>query len=158
MAKLNLKELLGAVKGTPGEGAKLEKAGQLIKDAGLATDDDSLVKGTFSEEKANEIVAEIENLIKGFKDTKKFDFKVHVSKPVQTVGTVLRALEVTEENRDQAEEVISDLIKDLYLVHNPDIPWVPEPVETWVENIILKNAVPALVDMVFDLLFSEDEK
>jgi len=51
---------------------------------------------------------------------------------------------------DQRKAFVVDVIRQAYRKANPDIPWVPEPVETWVENYVLDNLVPSLIELIID--------
>lgn len=41
-----------------------------------------------------------------------------------------------------------DVISQAYRRVDPNIPWIPEPVETWIENYVLKNLVPAAIQLL----------
>jgi hypothetical protein len=50
----------------------------------------------------------------------------------------------------QKKAVVMSAVKDIYKQVNPDIPWVPEPFETMVEDIMIDKALSAFVDFIVD--------
>lgn len=50
----------------------------------------------------------------------------------------------------QKKEVVMSAVKDIYKKVNPDIPWIPEPFETMIEDIMLDKALDTFVDFLVD--------
>ena len=50
----------------------------------------------------------------------------------------------------QKKEVVLSAVKDIYKKVNPDIPWIPEPFETMMEDIMMDKALSAFVDFIVD--------
>jgi hypothetical protein len=50
----------------------------------------------------------------------------------------------------QKKEAVMSAVKDIYKKINPNIPWVPEPFETMLEDIMMDNALSAFVDFIVD--------
>lgn len=50
----------------------------------------------------------------------------------------------------QKKEVVLSTVKDIYKKVNPDIPWIPEPFETMMEDIMMDKALSAFVDFIVD--------
>ena len=48
----------------------------------------------------------------------------------------------------QKKEAVMSAVKDIYKKVNPDIPWVPEPFETMIEDTIMDKALSAFVDFI----------
>ena len=48
--------------------------------------------------------------------------------------------------KDAKKETVVEAIKYAYNELNPDLPWIPEPFETKIEEWILDNGVPVLID------------
>jgi len=49
---------------------------------------------------------------------------------------------------EQKKEVVMSTVKEVYKKVNPDIPWIPEPFETWIEDILLDKALDAFIDFI----------
>jgi len=47
---------------------------------------------------------------------------------------------------EQKKEVVVSAVKDIYTEISPDIPIVPEPFETWLENFLLDSILPTFID------------
>ncbi len=54
----------------------------------------------------------------------------------------------------QRERAIAAAIRVLYNSRNPNIPWVPEPMESMLEQTVLSTVVPHMVHMMFTVLMS----
>jgi hypothetical protein len=50
----------------------------------------------------------------------------------------------------QKKEAVMSAVKDIYKKVNPDIPWIPEPFETMLEDIMIDKALGAFVDFIVD--------
>jgi hypothetical protein len=50
----------------------------------------------------------------------------------------------------QKKEVVMSAVKDIYKKVNPDIPWIPEPFETLLEDIVIDKALSAFVDFIVE--------
>jgi hypothetical protein len=48
----------------------------------------------------------------------------------------------------QKKEAVMSAVKDIYKKVNPDIPWIPEPFETLLEDIMIDKALGAFVDFL----------
>jgi hypothetical protein len=48
----------------------------------------------------------------------------------------------------QKKEVVMSAVKDIYKKVNPNIPWIPEPFETMLEDIMMDKALGAFVDFI----------
>lgn len=101
-------------------------------------------------EKFDAIKVQVEAMVAKYKESeidslaKAFAF-VHGIVPYLT-----KLVEVSSElvkGEDKREAVI-EAVKYAYMQSNPDLPWIPEPFETKVEEWILEAGVPSLVDML----------
>lgn len=52
---------------------------------------------------------------------------------------------------DEKKDFVVEVIRKAYREVNPDVPWIPEPFETWVENYILDNLVPSVIELIVDV-------
>jgi hypothetical protein len=43
---------------------------------------------------------------------------------------------------------VTDSIAALYHKVNPNLPWIPEPFETWLEQLMLRYLVPGAIDLI----------
>jgi hypothetical protein len=50
----------------------------------------------------------------------------------------------------QKKEVVMSAVKDIYRKVNPDIPWIPEPFESMLEDIMIDKALGAFIDFIVD--------
>jgi hypothetical protein len=50
----------------------------------------------------------------------------------------------------QKKEVVISSVKDIYKRVGPDIPVIPEPFETWMEDLLLEKALGEFIDFVVD--------
>lgn len=60
------------------------------------------------------------------------------------------------------KETVVEAIKYAYTEINPDLPWIPEPFETQLENWILDSALPPFIDWMVNMfnekgIFSHDD-
>jgi hypothetical protein len=50
----------------------------------------------------------------------------------------------------QKKAVVMSAVKDIYRKVNPDIPWIPEPFESMLEDIMIDKALGAFIDFIVD--------
>jgi hypothetical protein len=50
----------------------------------------------------------------------------------------------------QKKAVVVSTVKDIYRKVNPDIPYIPEPFETMLEDIMIDKALSAFIDFIVD--------
>lgn len=50
----------------------------------------------------------------------------------------------------QKKATVMSTVKDIYKRVNPDIPWIPEPFETMLEDIIIDKVLGAFIDFIVD--------
>ena len=48
----------------------------------------------------------------------------------------------------QKKESVMSAVKDIYKKVNPDIPWIPEPFETMIEDVMIDKALGAFIDFI----------
>jgi len=104
-----------------------------------------------AEEVKEEIRKDIDELVESFWKYKKGGFQImEVAKFTFEAGTKL--VEAVEKVQGisgrQKKEVVKSTVKDIYKRVNPDIPWIPEPFETMMENLILDKALDAFIDVI----------
>lgn len=100
-----------------------------------------------------EIKKDIEEVVESFKEYQKDGFNLgEIAKFVFEAGTkLMEAVESVEDiTGAQKKEVVKSAIKDVYKKVDPDIPWIPEPFETMLENILLDKALDAFIDVIVD--------
>lgn len=70
------------------------------------------------------------------------------------VTAVKTACEIAEQFTglpgDEKEKFVVEVIGKAYREVNPNVPWIPEPFETWIENYVLDNLVPSVVKLLVD--------
>ena len=103
------------------------------------------------EEIKAEIKVDIDELIENFMVYKEKGFTLReITKFTFEVGT--RLVEAVENVEDvpgeQKKEVVMSTVKDIYKEVNPDLPWIPEPFETMVEDLLLDRALDAFIDFM----------
>lgn len=94
---------------------------------------------------AEQMAAAVDQVVECFKDG--FD-----------LGDILKATRVAMEiaettvglAADERKAFVVDVIRQAYKKVDPNIPWVPEPIETWVEDFVLGNLIPAAIELVID--------
>lgn len=92
---------------------------------------------------AENVVDAVKKVVACFKDG--FEFK-DILVAVQTACEIAEGFMGVP--GPEKKKFVCEVVEKAYREVEPDIPWVPEPVETWVENYILKNLVPYAVDML----------
>lgn len=90
-------------------------------------------------------VAAVKKVVECFSDG--FEFS-DIVKSIRT--TVEIAETITDLDGAQKKQFVIDVIRQGYKEVNPNIPWVPEPFETWVEDYVLKHLVPAVIELIVD--------
>lgn len=98
-----------------------------------------------------EIKEDIDELIESFKKHKKDGFTLlEISK--FTFDTGSRLVEAVENVEGipgtQKKEVVMSTVKEIYKEVNPDFPWIPEPFESWLEDVFLEKALDAFIDFI----------
>jgi len=98
-----------------------------------------------------EIESDINKVINTFETYKEDGFTIsEVAKFVFEAGTELvEAVEDVEGlTGAQKKEFVQITVKDIYKEVNPDIPWIPEPFETMLENILLDQSLDKFIDFI----------
>ena len=103
------------------------------------------------EEIKEEIKDDIDELVKSFEKYKEGGFQVtEILKFTFEAGTKL--VESVENvqgiSGEQKKEVVVSSVKEIYKQVNPDIPYIPEPFETWMENLLLDRALNEFIDFI----------
>ena len=98
-----------------------------------------------------EIKEDIDELVKRFDKYKEGGFQVtEILKFTFEAGTKL--VESVENvqgiSGEQKKEVVVSSVKEIYKQVNPDIPYIPEPFETWMENLLLDRALNEFIDFI----------
>jgi uncharacterized protein YicC (UPF0701 family) len=103
------------------------------------------------EEIKQEIKEDINELVKSFEEYSKEGFKLtEIIKFSFEGGT--RLVEAVENvqgiSGEQKKEVVISSVKEIYKKVNPDIPYIPEPFETWMEDLLLDKGLNEFVDFI----------
>jgi hypothetical protein len=98
-----------------------------------------------------EIKEDIEELVKRFERYKEGGFQVtEILKFTFEAGTKL--VESVENvqgiSGEQKKEVVISTVKEIYKKVGPDIPYIPEPFETWMEDLLLEKALKEFIDFI----------
>lgn len=99
----------------------------------------------------NEIKGDVDNVMKSFEEYKKDGFTVsEVAKFVFEAGTEL--VEAVENVQGltgaQKKEFVQTTVREIYKEVNPDIPWIPEPFETMLEDMMLDRSLDTFIDFI----------
>jgi hypothetical protein len=103
------------------------------------------------EEVKAEIKGDIDELMERYKEYQKGGFKFNeiATFTFEAGSKLVEAVEnVQEISGAQKKEVVLSTVKDIYKTVDPDIPWVPEPFETWIEDFLLDRALDAFIDFI----------
>jgi len=103
------------------------------------------------EEIKEEIRKDIDELVEGYMKYKEKGWTVtEIAKFIFDTGT--RLVEAVENVQgitgEQKKKVVMSAAKDIYKKVNPDIPWIPEPFETLIEDLLLDKALDAFIDFI----------
>jgi len=103
------------------------------------------------EEIKKEIKGDIDELVKTFEKYREGGFQVtEIVKFSFEAGTKL--VEAVEDvqgiSGEQKKEVVVSSVKEIYKKVGPDIPYIPEPFETWMENLLLEKALNEFIDFI----------
>jgi hypothetical protein len=98
-----------------------------------------------------EIKKDIKELVKSFEEYSKEGFQLtEIVKFSFEAGT--RLVEAVENvqgiSGKQKKKVVISSVKEVYKQINPDIPNIPEPFETWMEDLLLDKALNEFVDFI----------
>jgi len=98
-----------------------------------------------------EIKKDIDELVQKFETYKKDGFQLtEIIKFSLEAGTQLvEAVEnVQGISGKEKKEVVISTAKEIYKNVNPDIPLIPEPFETWMENLLLDKVLDEFIDFI----------
>lgn len=103
------------------------------------------------EEIKKEIKGDIDELVKTYEKYREEGFKLtEIIKFAFEAGA--RLVEAVENvqgiSGEQKKEVVISTVKEIYKKVNPDIPYIPEPFETWIENLLLDRALNEFIDFI----------
>ncbi len=103
------------------------------------------------EEIKKEIKEDIDELVASFEKYKEEGFQfTEIAQFTFEVGT--RLVEAVENvqgiSGEQKKEVVMSTVKQIYQRVNPDIPLIPEPFETLIEDIMLDRALDVFIDFI----------
>jgi hypothetical protein len=98
-----------------------------------------------------EIKEDIDALVRSFEQYKEGGFQVtEILKFTFEAGTKL--VESVENvqgiSGEQKKEVVISTVKEVYKKVGPDIPYIPEPFETWMEDLLLEKALKEFIDFI----------
>jgi hypothetical protein len=104
-----------------------------------------------AEEIKKEIKKDIDELVASFMKYREGGFQLtEIIKFIFDAGTkLIEAVEnVQGISGPQKKEVVMSTVKDIYRKVNPDIPLIPEPFETMIEDIILDRVLNSFIDFM----------
>lgn len=71
----------------------------------------------------------------------------------ECTGDLVEIVEVsTEVVKENKKETVVEALRYAFEEVNPDLPWIPEPFETKIEQWFLDNGIPALIDWLVGIL------
>ena len=103
-------------------------------------------------EEINELIrGDIDKVTNLFKEYQKDGFELReIAKFTFEAGTLL--VEAVEELDDipgeQKKEVVKNAVIKAYKTVDPNIPWIPEPFETMLEDMLLDKTLDAFIDSI----------
>jgi len=103
------------------------------------------------EEIKKEIKKDIDELMASFEKHKEEGFQLtEIAQFTFEAGTKLvEAVEnVQGISGEQKKEVVISTVKEIYQKVNPDIPLIPEPFETLIEDVMLDKALDVFIDFI----------
>jgi len=103
------------------------------------------------EEIKKEIKKDIDELVASFEKHKEGGFQLtEIAQFTFEAGTKLvEAVEnVQGISGEQKKEVVISTVKEIYKRVNPDIPLIPEPFETLIEDVMLDKALDVFIDFI----------
>lgn len=104
-----------------------------------------------AEEIKKEIKKDIDELVASFEKHKEGGFQLtEIAQFTFEAGTKLvEAVEnVQGISGEQKKEVVISTVKEIYQRVNPDIPLIPEPFETLIEDVMLDKALDVFIDFI----------
>ena len=107
--------------------------------------------GKSVEEIREEIKGDIAQVMQSFDKYKEGGFKIpEIAMFVFEAGTKLVEAVQNVQGVTGAEkkQMVISTVKDIYKKVNPDIPYIPEPFETMLENIMLEQALNQFIDFI----------
>lgn len=98
-------------------------------------------------EKFKAITNEVEDMIKKWKEQEPSGLTGFFSFMYSIVGDLVELVEISTEvvKTDKKETVIA-AFKYAYEQINPNIPWIPEPLESMIEKWLFDAALPVFID------------
>lgn len=103
------------------------------------------------EEIRKEIKKDIDELVASFEKHKEGGFQLtEIAQFTFEAGAKLvEAVEnVQGISGEQKKEVVISTVKEIYQKVNPDIPLIPEPFETLIEDVMLDKALDVFIDFI----------
>jgi hypothetical protein len=100
-----------------------------------------------------EIRKDIDTLIDSFMRYKAEGFQITeiASFAFEAGAQLVEAVEgVQGISGEQKKAVVVSTVKDIYKKVNPDVPYIPEPFETMMEDIMIDKALSAFIDFIVD--------
>lgn len=95
---------------------------------------------------AEQTVKAVAKVVECFKDGFQFS---DIITAVRTASEI--AEQFTGLPGDEKKAFVVEVVKKAYKEVDPNLPWIPEPVETWVENYVLNNLVPSVIELIVDV-------
>ena len=103
-----------------------------------------------SEELFDKVKAETLDIVNKWKESRPkkwhefFTFTYHVA------DDLIQLVEVSKDivNGPDKKATVVEAVKYAYNEVDPDLPWIPEPIESKIEKWMLENGVPTLIDFL----------
>ena len=64
----------------------------------------------------------------------------------ECVTVLIPRIEAATGDAAARKKVLTQVVRDIYWSINPDIPWIPEPLETMLENIAINIGVASAIE------------
>jgi len=104
-------------------------------------------------QKFEAIKGEVDDMIKKWKEQNPQGLTGFFSFMYSIVSDLVELVEVsTEVVKTNKKETVVAAFKYAYDEINPDLPWIPEPLESMIENWLFSAALPVFIDWLVALL------
>jgi len=155
VAKIDLTALLNKMREAKEDKESLAQTAARVLAENGRSDDDSVVAGKITPKKATEVEAMVEALIEKFEAEETFNWRVHILDTTDTIIEIIKAVGDFGD-RPLLEDLVVEIIADLFKRYNPKIPYVPQFIGKFVKSKIVDTLVPFLVDWILDKIYGED--
>jgi hypothetical protein len=107
----------------------------------------------------NDLINEVEKITSEYSEMKKDGLTLIeiLSLTLSATNTFIETAESVLSNSSgkQKQEWVVQNVRKLYMKLNLDLPWIVEPFETMLENVLLDYVVPAFINVIVNIFNSK---